>query len=128
MRFEKLSQEKIQRIRELAGEGLTKKEIAEQVGVSGGSVTKYIQTATREVNPTDLREVLARLTDIISLLSERMGAEDLSSRFDLCPTCQHILYLHREDGIAHLACYKCGWWAEVEEPTWQKEGAKYKIK
>ena len=128
MAFERLSKDKIDSILELAQEGYTRDEIAKEVGVSRATVSKYIRKSTTQVTETGLKEVLGKLSQVVELLSERRGPEELLNQFDFCPVCQHILYLHRENEVPHLACYKCGWWCEVEEPTWQKQGEKYKIK
>lgn len=128
MAFERLSKDKIDSILELAQQGHARDEIAREVGVSRATVSKYIRKSTTQVTEAGLKEVLEKLSRVIELLSERRGPEDLLNQFDFCPECQHILYLHRENGRCHLACYKCGWWSEIEEPTWKKQEGRYQIK
>ncbi|MBA7496939.1 hypothetical protein ES702_07548 [subsurface metagenome] len=123
MAFERISEDKIKRILELAEEGITLREIAQEVGVSVPTASKYISQDTKQKKSietsTFVEELISltnKLSKLIELLSEREKPKD-----NICPYCGHQLfyYVTKEDG-PHLFCLNCGAWKPVELPQFHR--------
>jgi len=127
MPFEKISKEKKEKILELADEGMNRDAIAEEVGVSRATVSRYTGKYIRKgVGVRDLTQLLDRLSDLIEILSQR---EEIPKSQQYCPICGGILYPHfpEEGNFIWWLCPKCGYKGESQEPEW-KQLQEYKIK
>ena len=118
--FKRISEEKIAKILELSNKGLTQKEIADEVGVSTGTVSRWIAKGGLKVKPDLTSEILARL-EAIEKAIENMNAYR-------CPFCGYpMFYFWSEQEGPHLLCLNCGAWKQIKLPQFHKiknEGGK----
>ena len=125
MAYRKIAQEKIDKILQLGETGLPREEIAEQVGVSGGTVSKYIGKSIRpRRKPAEgsFSEVLALLEETLTLLQEQRQIKTV-----LCPVCQFPLFPSLDGPDVIWGCVRCGYRGASEEPEW-KEIEEFNIK
>jgi predicted transcriptional regulator len=125
MAYRKIAQEKIDKILELAEKGLPREEIAEELGVSGGTVSKYISKSIRpRRKPAEgsFSEVLALLEETLTLLQEQRQIKTV-----LCPMCRFPLQSDLNGNDILWACPKCGYRGVSPEPEW-REIQDFKIK
>lgn len=112
--YAKLTQEKIGRILELGHQGLLRQDIAKELGISGGTVTKYLNKVKKE--PTGEEEgSFAKVLALIELLLYEQ------KKAVLCPICKGNLYPDMSgDKDLLWGCPKCGYRGISEEPEWRK--------
>lgn len=125
MGYRKIAQEKIDKILQLGDTGLPQEEIAEQVGVSGGTVSKYISKSIRPPRKPpegSFSQVLALLEETLTLLQEQRAIAVV-----LCPICRFPLQSDLKGNDILWACPKCGYRGVSPEPEW-REIQDFKIK
>lgn len=119
MSFRKISQEKVDRILELADQDLLPKDIADEVGVGRSTVVNYLAKTRGPVKRPELEtsflKVLALLEETLTLLQEQREKKAV-----VCPICRFPLYpsLNGEDVI--WGCVRCGYRGISPEPEWKK--------
>lgn len=116
MAYPKISEKKVNQILELGEEDLSTKEISEKVGVSTGTVSRYLSKPTRSAKrpepESSFEKVLALLE---TLLQEQKGARAI-----LCPVCKFPLFADLNGDDVLFACINCGYRGTTPEPQWKE--------
>jgi len=110
--FEKLSEETIQKIRQLSLQGLNVRDIAAQVGASVGSISKY------------------RISNQEKKRVERPEVTELKKKMYFCPECGHqVFFILDDNSKCYLACIQpqCGWTGYLGKYVLPKNADKNKI-
>lgn len=116
MAFAKISEKKVNQILELGKlEDLSTKEIAKEVGVSTGTVSRYLSRATRKRPEAEgsFEKVLALLEETLTLQKEQSRP-----KFPFCPRCGYLMFYYF--ARSEMACPNCGYYFEIDEPQWQR--------
>ena len=121
MAFEKIPQDKIDRILELNEQGWAQQEIASELEISRATVSNYIAKTRGPVKRPELEtsflKVLALLEETLSLLKEQKEKKAV-----FCPICKGNLYpdMDRKDDVVLWGCPRCGYRGISPEPQWKE--------